>query len=154
MNIFLADEQAEPLATGPLRRLAEVVLADEQLDSDTEVTLLFVDEDVIADYNQRFMGKVGPTDVLAFPLEAAEPGSPPKRSRGGPPINLGDVVIAPSFVAKVAEERGAELDNELGLMVVHGILHLLGWDHQDDSQAEAMERRESVLLKRVGLRRS
>ncbi len=154
MNIFLADEQDEPLSTEPLRRLAELVLAEEQLDDDTELTLLFVDDDVIADYNQRFMGRSGPTDVLAFPLEEAEPGSPPTRTRGGPPINLGDVVIAPAFVARSAAERGAKVDDELGLMVVHGVLHLLGWDHQDDRQAEDMERREAALLKSVGLRRS
>lgn len=154
MNVFLADEQDEPLSTEPLRRLAELILAEEQLDEDTEVTLLFVDDDVIADYNQRFMGRSGPTDVLAFPLEAAQPGSPPKRVRGGPPINLGDVVIAPSYVARAAEERGVGLDAELGLMVVHGVLHLLGWDHQEHSEAEAMERREAALLERVGLRRS
>lgn len=154
MNIFLADEQDEPLSTEPLKRLAELVLAEEQLDGDTEVTLLFVGDDVIADYNQRFMGRTGPTDVLAFPLETARPGLPPRRVRGGPPINLGDVVIAPGYVARAAAQRGADVDNELGLMVVHGILHLLGWDHQDDDQAEEMESREAALLERVGLRRS
>lgn len=154
MNIFLADEQDEPLSTEPLRRLAELVLTEENLDADTEVTLLFVDDAVIADYNERFMGRSGPTDVLAFPLEPATPGEPPKRLRGGPPINLGDVVIAPAYVGRAVEERDGDIDNELGLMVVHGILHLLGWDHQDDDQAEAMERRESDLLGRVGLRRS
>ena len=154
MNIFLADEQDEPLSTEPLRRLAELVLTEEQLDADTEVTLLFVEDEVIADYNQRFMGRAGPTDVLAFPLEPAQPGTPPQRSRGGPPINLGDVVIAPAYVGRAAGERGVDVDNEMGLMVVHGILHLLGWDHQDDNQAEEMERREADLLKRVGLRRT
>jgi len=154
VNIFLADEQDEPLSTEPLRRLAELVLTEESLDDDTEVTLLFVDDDVIADYNKRFMGRSGPTDVLAFPLEPAAPGTPPKRMQGGPPVNLGDVVIAPAYVTRSAEERGVDVENELGLMVVHGILHLLGWDHQDDSQAEDMERREAELLKRVGLRRS
>lgn len=154
MNIFLADEQDEPLSTEPLRRLAELVLAEEELDKDTEVTLLFVNDDVIADYNERFMGRNGPTDVLAFPLEPAEPGRPPKRQRGGPPINLGDVVIAPGYVSRAVTERGGDVDSELGLMVVHGILHLLGWDHQDDHQAEQMETRESDLLRRVGLQRS
>ncbi len=154
MNIFLADEQDEPLSTEPLRRLAELVLTEESLDDDTEVTLLFVDDDVIADYNKRFMGRAGPTDVLAFPLEPATPGTPPKRMQGGPPVNLGDVVIAPAYVTRAAAERGVDTQNEMGLMVVHGILHLLGWDHQNDDQAEEMERREADLLKRVGLRRS
>lgn len=154
MNVFLADEQDEPLPAEPLRLLAELVLTDEKLDDDTEVTLLFVDETVIADYNQRFMGRPGPTDVLAFPLEAAVPGAPPRRTKGGPPLNLGDVVIAPSYVARSAAEQSVDFENEMGLMVVHGLLHLLGWDHQEDADAEAMERRETALLKRVGLKRS
>ena len=57
-------------------------------------------------------------------------------------------------MTRAVAERGVDNQDEMGLMVVHGILHLLGWDHQNDDQAEEMERREADLLKRVGLRRS
>lgn len=154
MNIFLADEQDDPIDAEPLKRLIELVLKDENLADDTEVTILFVGESQIAQYNQRFMNRQGPTDVLAFPLEELRPGAIPERSPGGPPFNMGDVVICPAYVRTQAEQAGVSFDDELSLMVVHGLLHLLGYDHQDDAQAEAMERREWQLLAQVGRKRS
>lgn len=154
MNIFVADEQDEPLSTDSLRSLAELVLEEEGFEPDTEVTIFFVTDEVIADYNRRFLHRSGPTDVLAFPLEHLEPGSLPVRQVNGPPINLGDVFIAPAYVRRQAEDRGGSFSEEIALMVVHGILHLLGYDHGDDETAEHMEGRERALLSRVGLRRA
>lgn len=153
MNVFLADEQDDPLDAEPLRRLAELVMVEEGLPDDTEVTLLFVGDEQIAEFNRRFMQREGPTDVLAFPLEHMVPGEPPQRSRGGPPLSLGDVVISPAYVRAQARQTGTSYDDEVALVVVHGLLHLLGYDHQDDEQAEAMELREQVLLARVGRNR-
>ncbi len=153
MNVFFADEQDEPLPTDELLRLAEVVLQAEGLTAGTEVTLLAVDDDQMAEYNRRFMSRTGPTDVLAFPLEELEPGRVPAPSVNGPPLNLGDVVIAPSYIRRQAEERRIAYEDELSLMIAHGILHLLGYDHGEDADAEAMERRESELLRMVGRQR-
>lgn len=153
MNIFLADEQDEPLSIDTLTRLAELVLESEGLDDATEMTLMLVTDDVIAGYNQQFMEREGPTDVLAFPLEHATPGSPPQRALNGPPLNLGDVIISPAYVGRQAASNGTDSLDELALMVVHGTLHLLGYDHPDDSTAEAMERRERDLLAKVGRKR-
>lgn len=150
MNIFLADEQDEPLSIDTLTRLAELVLESEGLDDGTEMTLMLVTDEVIAGYNEQFMGRKGPTDVLAFPLEHSTPGNPPQRSLNGPPINLGDVIISPSYVSGQAATNGTDPDDELHLMVVHGTLHLLGYDHPDDSTAEVMEQRERDLLGKVG----
>ena len=154
MNVFLADEQDDPLDSEPLRRLAEMVLREEQFPIDTEVTLLFVGEEQIATYNERFMQRHGATDVLAFPVEHLKPGVVPDRRPGGPPLNIGDVVIAPSIVRAQAEAAGVPLDEELSLLVVHGLLHLLGYDHQEDVDADEMEDRERQLLALVGRRRS
>lgn len=154
MSVFLADEQDDPIDAEPLRRLAELVLEEERFPADTEVTLLFVGEDQIATYNDRFMHREGATDVLAFPIEHLKPGSVPKRRAGGPPLNIGDVVIAPAYVRAQAEAAGVPLDKELALMVVHGLLHLLGYDHQDDEEAEGMEQRERQLLARARRRRA
>lgn len=153
MNVFLADEQDDPLDSEPLRRLAEMVLREEQFPIDTEVTLLFVGEEQIATYNERFMQRHGATDVLAFPVEHLKPGMVPDRRPGGPPLNIGDVVIAPSIVRAQAEAAGVPFDEELSLLVVHGLLHLLGYDHQDDVDAEEMEDRERQLLELIGRRR-
>lgn len=151
MNIFLADEQDDPLSTDALRKLAEMVLVEEGFGPDTELSLFFVTDASITDYNERFMGRTGPTDVLAFPLEHLSPGEVPVRRQNEPPVTLGDVIIAPNYVRSNAAKHGTDFDNEVALMVVHGILHLLGYDHGDDAEAESMEQREGVLLSKIGL---
>jgi probable rRNA maturation factor len=125
---------------------------------ETEVSLLFVDEDAIAALNEQFLGKSGPTDVLSFPIEdepgptgrspdlgGSGPGSSPEE---GTLTLLGDVVICPSVAARNAVEHEVSLDDEIALLVVHGLLHLLGLDHEDDAEAERMEALEQELLTR------
>ncbi len=153
MNVFVADEQDDPLDTEPLRHLAEEALRAEGFPDTAEVTLLFVTGEQMARYNQRFLNRSGPTDVLAFPLEDLQPGRVPPSEVNGPPLNVGDVVIAPDFVRRQARDMGVPFNDELALMVVHGVLHLLGYDHQDDEDAAAMERRERELLAVAGRRR-
>ncbi|MEA3510371.1 MAG: rRNA maturation RNase YbeY [Actinomycetota bacterium] len=150
MNVLFADEQDEPIVTDELLRLAELVLEQEGLESETGVSLILIDGIQMAELNEAHMGKSGPTDVLSFPLEASTPGVPPMRSPGGPPIELGDVFIAPTVVRLNAERHGAAFEDELSLMVVHGLLHLLGWNHEVDAEATRMEARESELLSLVG----
>ncbi len=150
MNILFADEQDEPIVTEELLQLAETVLEAEGLDPETGVSLVLIGEDEMTELNRQHMGKTGPTDVLSFPIEDATPGTPPTRSPGGPPIELGDVFIAPAVVHRNADQRGVPFEDELALMVVHGLLHLLGWDHEADEDALRMESRERDLLARVG----
>lgn len=152
MDVFVADEQDVPLSIDAVRRLAALVMREEGLADDTEVSVLFVAEPQMAEYNERFMGREGATDVLAFPLESLQPGVVPERPAGAPPLNLGDVIIAPSYVAAQAERLGVDYDHELSLMVVHGLLHLLGYDHAEDDEAEIMESRERALLELAGVR--
>lgn len=154
MNVFLSDEQDEPLDGAALRAFAERILEAEGLPDATEMALMFVGPDQIAEYNRRFMGREGPTDVLAFPLEELVPGSMPVPVANEPPPALGDVFLCPSEVARRAEALGIPTDDFLYLLVAHGILHLLGYDHEDDEAAEEMERREEQLLALVGRRLS
>jgi len=122
------------------------------------VSLIFADEITIASLNQQFMGIEGPTDVLSFPIEG-EPdptGRVPDAGGSGPgeppapeiPTLIGDIVICPSVAARNAVEHECSFDDEIALLVVHGVLHLLGWDHADDEEAERMEARERELLAR------
>jgi probable rRNA maturation factor len=150
VNVLFADEQDRPIVTDELLMLAEVVLEAEGLDQETGVALVLIDEAAMAELNEVHMGKEGPTDVLSFPIETAVPGSPPKPALGGPPIELGDIFICPTVVRRNAEEQGVPFDDELALMVVHGLLHLLGWDHENERDAVRMEDRERQLLARVG----
>ncbi len=151
MNVDVTDEQSLPVDTTGLRHLAELVLTAEGLPADTEVSVVLVPDEVIAAYNRRFMEREGPTDVLAFPLERLRPGEVPERAPGAPPLVLGDVFIAPGHVAAQAERLGTDVGTEMALMLVHGLLHLLGYDHVDDADAELMERRERELLAEVGM---
>jgi probable rRNA maturation factor len=150
MTVFVADEQDADIPVDVLKELAELVLTHEGYPSDTEVTVLFVDDESIAGYNERFMGREGPTDVLAFPLEELRAGVAPSPRGSGPPLHLGDVIIAPDKVSRQAAEREVAFEDELSLMVVHGMLHLMGWDHPDDDLAERMEAKEEEILAKVG----
>ena len=160
LDIYAADEQADlPVAVDRWSALARSVLEAEGIVSETEVSLLFVDAPTIASLNERFLGKAGPTDVLSFPIEdeADRSGRSPDEGGTGPGsieadtgrlLLLGDVVICPAVAARNAVEHGVTVDDELALLVVHGILHLLSMDHQVDEEAERMEQRERHLLAR------
>ncbi len=150
MSVFLADEQTETLSLDALHELAELILREEGYPEAAEVTVLFVDESEMSSYNERFLDRSGPTDVLAFPVEELTPGSAPNVDPHGPPLLLGDVVIAPAYVRRQAEELGVSYEDEMSLMVTHGLLHLLGYDHEEDVDAEAMEARERRLMSLVG----
>jgi probable rRNA maturation factor len=160
LDIYAADEQADhPVAVERWSSLARSVLEAEGVVRDTEVSLLFVDEATIASLNERFLETQGPTDVLAFPIEdeADRSGRSPDEGGTGPGsieadtgrlLLLGDVVICPAVAAHNAVEHGVTFDDEIALLVVHGILHLLGMDHEVDAEAERMELREQQLLAR------
>ena len=153
MSVFLADEQNQPVDLLQLRHLAELVLTEEGFPDETEVTVLFVSDDEMASYNERFLERSGPTDVLAFPVEELAPGFVPDHDPAGPPLVIGDVIVAPAYVRRQAGETEVGFDDEMALMVAHGILHLLGYDHIEDGDAELMERREAELLSMVGVER-
>jgi probable rRNA maturation factor len=151
--IFLADEQTDEVGLSDLHFLAQLVLREEGYPDEVEVTLIFVSEPEIAAYNERFLDRSGPTDVLAFPVEELLPGVVPETDPQGPPLMLGDVIIAPGYVRRQAESTGVAFEDEIALMVTHGILHLLGYDHVEDEEAELMEARERELLAMAGMTR-
>lgn len=126
--------------------LAHAVLVDEGAAG--ELTLTFVDRDEIAALNEEHMGKTGPTDVLSFPLDDASADDAPLDVFDGLPVLLGDVVISPAVAAGQFADHAGTLDDELALLVVHGILHVRGHDHAKPDEAAVMHRRELELLER------
>jgi probable rRNA maturation factor len=121
------------------RLLAERTLATEHR-GPGELNLLFVDEPAMTDLNTAHMGGDGPTDVLAFPIDAEEaPG-------GDLPVLLGDVVVCPGVARRYATANGVEFADEVALLVVHGILHVLGHDHAEPDETALMKSREQALL--------
>ena len=160
VEVFGVDEQtAEPVELARWVDLASSALHDSGVRGEAELSLVFVDEEVMADLNQRYMGADGPTDVLAFPLEdPIEPGRWPDAGSTGPdreasevaelPLLLGDVVVCPAVAARQAPEHAGSYDDEIALLVVHGVLHVLGMDHADPEDAAVMQARERELLDR------
>ena len=106
------------------------------------VAILLTDDAAVAELNQQFRGKPGPTNVLSFPA-APMPGDGP--------APLGDLVLADGVCATEAEAQGKALSAHLTHLVIHGVLHLLGRDHEDDAEAEAMEAEERTLLASLGV---
>jgi probable rRNA maturation factor len=150
VNVFFGDEQEEPVDGAGLLRFAEIVLEEEGFGPDTEMAVILIGPEQIAHYNERFMGRQGPTDVLAFPLEDLVPGHAPVPIANDPPVSLGDVFLCPTEIRARAAANGIPFEDFMYLLVVHGILHLLGYDHGDEASAERMERREEDLLARIG----
>jgi probable rRNA maturation factor len=157
--VFCADEQVDlPVDLQRWQQLAFEVLISEGVRGLAELAVLFVSEREMAELNDSYMGKPGATDVLAFPIDAAEAeivqhGQPPSRGpdRAPPdpadmPLLLGDVVICPSVAARQAPEHAGTVDDELALLVVHGVLHVLGHDHHEPTERAAMQARERELL--------
>lgn len=140
MAVFLTDEQSDDVDAEDLVALARFVMREQRVPDEMELALLLVDRDAIAALNRQHMGKDGPTDVLAFPID--EPGETPP----GPPAILGDVVLCPAVAATQAAERGHDPRQELQLLTVHGILHLLGMDHADPVEEARMFGRTDELL--------
>jgi len=123
---------------GSLRRLAAEVLSQEEAKGETELSLIITDDEAIRELNRRFRGVDAPTDVLAFGTGTEEHFvSAPER-----PPYLGDVVISYRRALAQAEELGHAVAEELKLLVIHGILHLLGYDHQEEDAARKMRERE------------
>jgi probable rRNA maturation factor len=160
VEVFGVDEQSEqPVELARWVDLATNVLHDAGVRGEAELSLLFVEESVMAELNHRFMGADGSTDVLAFPLDdPIDTGRWPDSGSTGPdrdppeiaelPVLLGDVVVCPAVAARQAPEHAGSLVDEMALLVVHGVLHVLGMDHADPAQAASMQARERELLDR------
>jgi probable rRNA maturation factor len=165
VHVFGADEQsAAPVDVDRWVTLARDVLVAEGVRGEAELSLLFVDEGTIVELNKRFMDAEGPTDVLAFPIDdPVVAGRWPDAGTAGPdrddpepgdlPLLLGDVVVCPAVAERQALDHAGSYDDELALLVVHGVLHVLGHDHAEPDQTAVMQARERALLEQFHHRR-
>lgn len=157
-EVFCADEQGEiDIDLTRWQTLARRVLESEGVRGGTELSIFFVTADDMADLNAEHMGAEGPTDVLSFPIDGgavvdvdtgggSRGPDRPDPDRSDLPVLLGDVVICPEVARVQAPKHAGNVDDELALLVVHGILHVLGWDHRDEQERTAMWQRQRELL--------
>jgi probable rRNA maturation factor len=148
--MILNRQRTARLARRPLELFLRRVW-DELGIEDAEVTVCLVNDAEIARMNEAFRKKKGPTDVLSFP--AAEKRKPLRITRGcrGSMQNkyLGDIAISPAMAQRNAKAYGRRPGNEIRILMLHGVLHLLGYDHETDRGA--MKRLEQKLRRRLGL---
>ncbi len=130
---------ALPDAAVMVRAAAEAALAEADGPDDGEVTVLLTDDAEQRALNDRFLGKDKPTNVLSFPAP------------GFAAPHLGDVALAFETCAREAEEQDKPLEDHLAHLVAHGVLHLLGYDHESDAEAEAMEALERKVMAKLGV---
>lgn len=140
------DYRKEDLEKLPLHELSQFVLAREDKPFNTEVSVSFVTDDAIAELNEKYRGKQGPTDVLSFECDGVDDDLSAMALAEDPLYELGDVVIAPDVAARQTREFSTSFEEEISLLLVHGLLHLCGYDHVEDDEAEAMEKREADIL--------
>lgn len=160
-EIFCVDEQTfGDIDLSRWRLLSLATLTEEGIRGGVELSVMFIDEQAMADLNSQYMGKSGPTDVLAFPIDATElvisqgPGAithSPSQSQydtSDIPLLLGDVLICPSVAHAQSATHAGTYDDELALLLVHGILHILGHDHEIEVDAQIMRNRELDILQK------
>jgi probable rRNA maturation factor len=127
-------------------RAARAALAVADLPADGyEISLLAADDARVAELNAAFRGRARPTNVLSWPA------GPQVQAQAGEPVLLGDIALAYETCAAEAEAAGMPLADHLAHLVVHGVLHLAGYDHEDDAEAEAMEALEAKALASIGV---
>lgn len=127
-----------------MRSTARKLLRDEGCSERVEVSVLLTDDERIAELNRQYRGVDGPTDVLSFSQIEGEEMADPDTEH----VVLGDVVISLETAAKQAADRGCSVEDEVDLLLVHGLLHLLGYDHAEPEDERKMFARQEAILGR------
>ncbi len=143
MSIEVLNESGTDVDAHELSKLSRFVMDKMHVHPMAELCIKVVDEATIAELNEQWMEKEGPTDVLAFPMDELRPGLVNEEPEEGV---LGDLVLCPAVAARQAKDAGHSVRDEVDLLTVHGILHLLGYDHADPEEHAEMFGLQAELL--------
>ena len=144
MSVEINNESGIPVDEERMLRLASFVLESMFVHPNTELGIMFVDEAAIERLHVDWMDEPGATDVLSFPMDELRPGRPDAVSPSG---LLGDLVVCPQVAIAQAEAAGHDLSQELTVLITHGMLHLLGFDHgTPDEEAEMFGLQRDLVL--------
>jgi probable rRNA maturation factor len=143
MTVEVLNETAVRVDDSELMALAEYVMARLGMARDAELSVAFVDPDDMALLHQEWLDEPGPTDVMSFPMDELRPADP-----GGPPVTgvLGDVVLCYEIARQQASAAGHSTEHELRILLTHGILHLLGYDHAEPEDEARMFGLQTALV--------
>lgn len=142
MNIEITNLATTDCDEDRIKRIAAYALQKLGVHPDSELSISLVEESEMETLHLQWMDEPGPTDVLSFPMDEIRPNS----ASTGPGV-LGDIVLCPEFAAKQAKEAGNSLQEELELLTVHGVLHLLGFDHRESEEKRIMFSLQEEYLK-------
>lgn len=137
MSIEIANESGIDVPSELILDAARFAIAAMDVHPAAELSIVCVDLDTMADIHVQWMDLPGPTDVMSFPMDELVPGGRPDAADPGPAI-LGDIVLCPEFARDQAKEAKHSFDHELSLLTVHGVLHLLGYDHAEPEEEKEM----------------
>ena len=143
MSIEVLDESGQQVDVRRLSTLSRFVMDRMHVHPQAELCIKAVDEATIAELNEQWMDKAGPTDVLAFPMDELRPGLVDEEPEEGV---LGDLVLCPEIARRQGESAGHGTTAEIELLTVHGILHLLGYDHAEPEEHREMFGLQDELL--------
>ena len=149
MEIIIDIQHGEHMLQGiQLEELAVFTLKHEEIPDNTEVSISFVTDEEIAQLNAEYRGKEGPTDVLSFECDGLDDDMLlfEDDQFEVPEFALGDIVIAPDVALKQSADYGTTFEQEISVLLVHGLLHLCGYDHIEDEDAAIMEPLEREIL--------
>lgn len=144
MGIEIVNESGHEVDEAGVVDAARFALGEMGVNPLAELSILVVDLEHMTELNRRWMGGAGPTDVLSFPMDDAMPVRPDSVEPGTPV--LGDIVLSPDVAAEQAKEAGHSTADELHMLTVHGVLHVLGYDHAEPEQAKEMFGLQNRLL--------
>jgi probable rRNA maturation factor len=144
MSIEIRNESAVKVDEKRVLELAGFALDSLRIHPDSELEILFYDEEPMTELHIKFMDEPGPTDVLSFPMDELHPGEENDLSLG----QLGSIVICPTVAITQAQAAGHEPINEMLLLTTHGILHLLGYDHAEPEEHRVMFGLQADILTR------
>ena len=126
-----------------IQRAVNAALDHQSESLDSELTVVLTDDSKIQELNRNYLGIVAPTDVLSFPASETDPETGARY--------IGDILISMPYAAKSAEKAGHPLESEVQLLVVHGVLHLLGYDHAEADEKARMWKEQAEILESLGL---
>ena len=145
MSIEIANESGMNVDETSIASVARFALSTLRVDPLAELSVLLVDSAAMAELHERWMDLPGPTDVMAFPMDEMDGARRPDAPDPGPAL-LGDVVLCPAFARDQARKADHSLLDELHLLTVHGVLHLLGYDHAEPDEEREMFRLQNRIL--------